>query len=37
MAECSNYSKLAKFFDPIQFLIIDQLKVAKKTIKEDVY
>lgn len=37
MPECSNYPKPAKFPEPVQFLIVDQLKAARKTTKESIY
>ena len=37
VAKCSNYPELAKFPGPVQFLIVDQLKAAKKATEEGIY
>lgn len=37
MVEYSNDLKLAKFLRPVYFLIVNQLKVARKTTDEDIY
>ena len=37
MADCSNYPELTKFLRLLQFLIVDQLKAAKKATKEGIY
>lgn len=35
--ECSDYPELAKFPGPVQSLIVDQLKAARKATDEGIY
>lgn len=37
VAKCSDYHKLAKFPGPIQSLILDHLKAARKVTEEGMY
>lgn len=37
VVKCSDYPKLAKFPGPVQSLIVDKLKAAKRANKEDIY
>lgn len=37
MIKYSNYLKLAEFPGTVQFLIVDQLKAARKAIEKGIY